>query len=214
MYPNSQYCFCLSPLSVLHCNDILREILFYIFLINKQFPFFCTENNIDKDELVIRISLNKDFKKNDYGEAIFYKDDGEILAAVHPKMGRMVVWNASIPFIFKPPAMSYVQAQFDILVRITTSKEKAEQALTETKVITLLSMGLNKYILLDDLLCSIAEYFYELCRILAKTSKNSQRYYTTKHLIRDLLSNTPNCYVRGGRTLQVFIYGGMRDRSS
>lgn len=98
------------------------------------FPFLCTENNIDKDELVIRISLNKDFKKNDYGEAIFYKDGGEILAAVHPKMGRMVVWNASVPFIFKPPAMSYVQAQFDILARITTSKEKAEQAIAETKV--------------------------------------------------------------------------------
>ena len=26
---------------------------------------------------------------------------------------------------------------------------------------------MNKYILLDVLLCSIAEYFYELCRILA-----------------------------------------------
>ena len=30
------------------------------------------------------------------------------------------------------------------------------------------------------------------------TSKNSQRYYTTKRLIRDLLSNTPNFYVRAG----------------
>ena len=28
------------------------------------------------------------------------------------------------------------------------------------------------------------------------TSKNSQRYYTKKRLIRDLLSNTPNCSVR------------------
>ena len=28
------------------------------------------------------------------------------------------------------------------------------------------------------------------------TSKNSQRYYTTKRLIGDLLSNTPNWYVR------------------
>lgn len=90
---------------------------------------------MDKDELVIRISLNKDFKKNDYGEAIFYKDNGEILAAVYPKMGRMVIWNASVPFIFKPPAMSYVQAQFDILVRITTSKEKADQVIAETKVL-------------------------------------------------------------------------------
>ena len=40
------------------------------------------------------------------------------------------------------------------------------------------------------------------------TSKNSQRYYTTKRLIRDLLSNTLNCY-----TSRIFIYGGMRGRS-
>ena len=40
------------------------------------------------------------------------------------------------------------------------------------------------------------------------TSKNSQRYYTTKRLIRDLLSNTSNWYVF------VDIYSqGMRDRS-
>ena len=30
------------------------------------------------------------------------------------------------------------------------------------------------------------------------TSKNSQRYYTTNPLIRDLLSNTSNCYVSAG----------------
>ena len=45
------------------------------------------------------------------------------------------------------------------------------------------------------------------------TSKNSQRYYTTKRLIRDLLSNTPNCYVRGGELHEYFFYGGMRDSS-
>jgi len=33
------------------------------------------------------------------------------------------------------------------------------------------------------------------------TSKNSQRYNTTKRLIRDLLSNTQNCYVRTGKFL-------------
>ena len=46
----------------------------------------------------------------------------------------------------------------------------------------------NKYILLDVLLCSIAEYFYELY-------------------------NKPNCYVRGGELREYFIYGGMSDRS-
>ena len=44
-------------------------------------------------------------------------------------------------------------------------------------------------------------------------SKNSQRDYTTKCLIRDLLSNTPNCYVSGGELRKYFIYGGMCDRS-
>ena len=102
-------------------------------LTNNKFLSF-TEANIDKDDLVVRISLNKDFRKNDYGETVFYKDDGEILAAVYPRMGRMIVWNASIPFIFKPPAMTYVQAQFDVIVRLTTSKEKADQKIIETKV--------------------------------------------------------------------------------
>ena len=44
------------------------------------------------------------------------------------------------------------------------------------------------------------------------TSKNSQRYYTTKHLIRDLLSNTPKLLCPWGRTSRIFIYGEMRDR--
>ena len=39
------------------------------------------------------------------------------------------------------------------------------------------------------------------------TSKNTQRYYTTKRLIRDLLSNTPNCYVRGGE-LREYLFTG------
>ena len=36
------------------------------------------------------------------------------------------------------------------------------------------------------------------CAVIQTTSKNSQRYYTTKRLIKDLLSNMPNCYVRAG----------------
>ena len=37
------------------------------------------------------------------------------------------------------------------------------------------------------------------------TSKNTQRYYTKKRLIRDLLSNTPN-YCLCGRVSRTFIY--------
>ena len=46
------------------------------------------------------------------------------------------------------------------------------------------------------------------------TSENSQRYYTTKRLIRDLLSNTPNWHGMFVRENFVDIYlQGMRDRS-
>ena len=113
----------------------MAAILMTSFNSKPHINFYLLGDSSDKDDLVVRISLNKDFKKNDYGEAIFYKDNGEILAAVYPKMGRMVVWNASVPFIFKPPAMSYVQAQYDIVMRLSTSKEKAEQNIRETKVL-------------------------------------------------------------------------------
>ena len=47
---------------------------------------------------------------------------------------------------------------------------------------------------------------------LQTTSKNSQRYYSTKRLIRDLLSNTPNWYVRASEFVDIYSQG-MRDRS-
>ena len=39
------------------------------------------------------------------------------------------------------------------------------------------------------------------------TSKSSQRFYTTKRLIRDLLSNTPNGCVREGEFRGYLFYG-------
>ena len=39
------------------------------------------------------------------------------------------------------------------------------------------------------------------------TSKTSQRYYTAKRLIRDLLSNTPKFYVVSANFADIFFYG-------
>ena len=73
----------------------------------------------------------------------------------------------------------------------------------------------DTYILLDVSLCTIAECFFASCAVFWRarrasqntltTSKNSQRYYTTKRLIRDLLSNTPNWCVLA-RISWIFIY--------
>ena len=41
-------------------------------------------------------------------------------------------------------------------------------------------------------------YIYILLDVLLYSTTDSQRYYTTKRLIRDLLFNTPNCYVLAG----------------
>ena len=43
------------------------------------------------------------------------------------------------------------------------------------------------------------------------TSKNSQRYYTTKRLIRDFLSNTTNWYVSASE-FRGYLIKGMPDR--
>ena len=67
------------------------------------------------------------------------------------------------------------------------------------------------FILLDVLLRTIAEHFYELWQVkIQTTSKNSQRYYTTKRLIRDLLSNTPNWYVRASEFRGYLFTGNAR----
>ena len=43
------------------------------------------------------------------------------------------------------------------------------------------------------------------------SSKNYQPYYTTKCLIRDLLSNMPNCYVHAANFTDIYLQG-MRDK--
>ena len=62
-------------------------------------------------------------------------------------------------------------------------------------------------------------YFVLLFRILKSrqvkiqtTSKNCQRQYTTKGLIRDLLSNTLNCYVRAGEFREYLFTGNTRQK--
>ena len=45
------------------------------------------------------------------------------------------------------------------------------------------------------------------------TSKNTQRYYTTKRLIRNLLSNTPNCYMSVRANFADIYLRGMHDGS-
>lgn len=105
------------------------------------FPIFCLKflfilsgKSTDKNELIARILLAPRLKKNDYGESIFYNQKGESMAAVFPKFGRVLLWNASIPYLYKPPAMSYLQSLYSITIKLTTDKEKMDIGAKETKV--------------------------------------------------------------------------------
>ena len=78
------------------------------------------------------------------------------------------------------------------------------------------SQRVNKNILLDVLLCSIAEYFYELCRILTSPygkSKYKQRvkYSAILHnktCNRRFIIQHAKFLCPYGRISQIFIYGG------
>ena len=93
-----------------------------------------TAHDTSSDDLIVRIFLTNNLKKNDYGEAVYYNDDGEILAALYPVPGRIILWNASVPYMYKPPAMSFSQQLYDITVKLTTSEHKVKELENRRKV--------------------------------------------------------------------------------
>ena len=63
----------------------------------------------------------------------------------------------------------------------------------------------HKYILLDVLLCSIAEYFYKRVKILPDTTQQNvlyELYYPTRQIVMSVRANFADIYLRE-----------MRDRS-
>lgn len=108
---------------------------FYFYIMYEMPISVSTATTDDNTEMVARILLARRVKKNDYGESIFYKKNGEILAAVFPKFGRLLLWNASLPYTYRPPAMSYVQGLYCLTVRMSTSKETMDQSITKTQVL-------------------------------------------------------------------------------
>ena len=70
----------------------------------------------------------------------------------------MAAVSANIDIVHAEPAIT------DLVFRQLTSEDIQRAQREEPDISRILAY--KKYILLDVLLCSIAEYFYELCRIL------------------------------------------------
>ncbi|XP_068695620.1 uncharacterized protein [Montipora foliosa] len=72
---------------------------------SKQLACKLTLNNTDNCFVAV-IFLVEEWNRNSYGELVVY-DKGEILKAVHPKPGRLVIFPARLEHIIKPPAIDY-----------------------------------------------------------------------------------------------------------
>nr|XP_006820061.1 PREDICTED: uncharacterized protein LOC102810274 [Saccoglossus kowalevskii] len=79
----------------------------------------------DEKEISVVIYMNEIWKKNYYGETMFYDEDMEITAVVKPKFGRMVVWDSSVAYLFRPPSVGFKQGQHFLHLRLSTNVTKA-----------------------------------------------------------------------------------------
>ena len=59
------------------------------------------------DEYTFMIYLNANWTANHYGETIFLNDDREMLAAVSPKHGRVVIFHGAILHSARPPSPAF-----------------------------------------------------------------------------------------------------------
>ena len=79
--------------------------------------------------------------------------------------------------------------------RIAGSRYEPRDTKTHEQMTICMFLVLETWQQSGSIFSSTAEYFYELCRVkIQGKRKSSQRYYTAKRLIMDLLSNTPNCF--------------------
>ena len=73
----------------------------------------------------MRIFLTRKFKKNDYSELMIYDQNEEVIASIFPKYGRLVVWNDTYDFAFRPPSVNVEQAEYSLLIKATENISKA-----------------------------------------------------------------------------------------
>ena len=78
--------------------------------------------------MLIRIFLTEVFRKNDYSEIVFYDGKGDIFGSVHPKFGRVVIWNDTTDFIFKPPSMNQFSGEYSLFIKASTDKSKFDES--------------------------------------------------------------------------------------
>jgi len=59
------------------------------------------------------------WSQDNYGELLFYEDgdDLDIFGLAAPRFGRIVVWDSAIPYILRPPSITFVGGEYVIFAR-------------------------------------------------------------------------------------------------
>ncbi|EDV24223.1 uncharacterized protein TRIADDRAFT_57489 [Trichoplax adhaerens] len=89
-----------------------------------EIPKKSTDTPSRDDDVSAIFYLTGKWKKNDYGDIVFYDDNNEIVSAVHPLAFRMVMFDSSIEHLYKPPAIDRYDPLKTIHIKLTKSSEK------------------------------------------------------------------------------------------
>ena len=80
-------------------------------------------------DILMTLYLNKKWMKNDYGELVLLNETtGEVAVSTVPSYGRLVVWECDIPYLYKPPSISYKQGQYGLAIRVSQSGDLFDHA--------------------------------------------------------------------------------------
>ena len=66
----------------------------------------------EEDGMSALVFLNRRWRKNYYGEMYLYDSAREIIGGSFHVSGRVVVWDSRVPFLNRPPAITFTQVIF------------------------------------------------------------------------------------------------------
>lgn len=101
--------------------------------INIRASHTCSKREFNGNEVnsyIAVIFLVQNWRRNGYGELVVY-EDGEILKAVYPKRGRLVILPASLEHVIKPPAIDMAERLYLIKIHILQSNERQQSEIDE-----------------------------------------------------------------------------------
>ena len=155
--------------------------------INIKASHACSEqsslNGNDVNSYIGVIFLVHNWQRNGYGELVVY-EGGEILKAVYPKRGRLVILPTSLEFVIKPPAIDMTERLYLMKIQVSQSDEKRQSETKEQSADTVSTTG-NHYF-----------EHYPSFKLLAKTGTTPSKKLDIKQFIsRNFTTSDGRCVI-------------------